>query len=1081
MTDRFSPRDFMRARRPELYSDSISRNEVVVDRAVLEFHLHTLTQRKDELRFEHFCRHLAQKELCPNLTPQTGPTGGGDSKVDSETYPVAESIAERWYIGEPALSSKERWAFAFSAKEDWVPKAKDDVRKIAETGRAYARIYFMTNQAARDKDKSQLEDDLSNQWNVPVRILDRTWILDKVIANHRWDVIFQTLDIDVPKVQSTVPGPLDVERRQDLDELERQLADSGNYQYATYQLVEDCLQAALLARGLNLPRIEVDGRFDRAERIARQRRSDQQLFRILYQRAWTANWWFDDYAELNRIYELAEPIALNSESVWDLDKLSNLWNAGSSWQWAEPGQHDNDGWSERTQRLRAAWLRHSQDQNRPTAALWAETQLVLLDVVEAVRNNSHLVDGFSQLKEILNKIDGRLDYPLEPVVEIIQELGAVMPNDEAYDEISELIIDIQRQRIGEAEEGRLRLKRGIQKLQAENIYDSIDQLAKSQFLLAKEEEKEDFVRALAGTALAYEAAGLLWAARANLVVALDRVFSEYFKSGTVAPQAIPLLRKLIWTEMQLGRCPCVLGWFEMLNVVCTSLQLSDSKRQQLDDECRLMDVVLGILVLRTRFTDLYQLGRLPELLGRMTLQLARGAALFSLGHESTFRTESGETDRDLNEFVSLWSSQPAAADLPAEAEWHTAERVTMRTAIMGCEIEFVVQNETSSILLAEALLAFLESFFSTGMKAGLYAMRPYLKVELRPSEFADIPFGHNVLEDECGETTVVVVHQKLSATALVSLEGYQESLLGFLARVLAELHVAAPLEAIEELFARHRAQDRASLVAKSPIALSNLTKSPKYHLEDWFDNSFTERLEVIRTVAWQPSCDPTGRPSSAAEVSDETTEQLFGVDALKHRDVSVLSPINLALWDKAGWRGMGHGYFADDRSLPDLILMFKDVESSEKIFRGWKKRVGDVDVDEWIGLTLLTGIDKRNPFSYRLAIGVNEDVFERQPRRKGIVACAYRMRDMDPADSTNLDNFLQLYKTAGRYRLVPGLLARGQAVVHPYANELAIEKRRLRIMPVWQVSINDQLCAALDGITDPIIPADVTDDGGQLK
>jgi hypothetical protein len=48
------------------------------------------------LEFEHFCRRLAEKELCPNLLPHTGPTGGGDSKVDAETYPVAEQVSLRW-------------------------------------------------------------------------------------------------------------------------------------------------------------------------------------------------------------------------------------------------------------------------------------------------------------------------------------------------------------------------------------------------------------------------------------------------------------------------------------------------------------------------------------------------------------------------------------------------------------------------------------------------------------------------------------------------------------------------------------------------------------------------------------------------------------------------------------------------------------------------------------------------------------------------------------------------------------------------------------------------------------------------
>jgi len=167
------PSDFMRARRPELYSDTVFVDEPALSRSLFEFHLDTLTQRKEEIRFEHFCRILAEKELCPNLLPQTGPTGGGDSKTDAETYPVANSIADLWYVGDPSSAAQERWAFAFSAKKDWRPKVKSDVEKIVATGRGYSLIYFMTNQSVPDRKRAEIEDELSLQWQVPVRILAR--------------------------------------------------------------------------------------------------------------------------------------------------------------------------------------------------------------------------------------------------------------------------------------------------------------------------------------------------------------------------------------------------------------------------------------------------------------------------------------------------------------------------------------------------------------------------------------------------------------------------------------------------------------------------------------------------------------------------------------------------------------------------------------------------------------------------------------------------------------------------------------------------------------------------------------------
>src|SRR5687768_18615558 len=115
--DKFSPRNFLRARRPERFSESVASERPLLDRTTLEYHLDTLTNRSQESLFEEFARQLAQREVCPNLQSHTGPTGGGDSKVDSETYPVAAAISAGWYVGAGGKSGSERWAFAISAKK----------------------------------------------------------------------------------------------------------------------------------------------------------------------------------------------------------------------------------------------------------------------------------------------------------------------------------------------------------------------------------------------------------------------------------------------------------------------------------------------------------------------------------------------------------------------------------------------------------------------------------------------------------------------------------------------------------------------------------------------------------------------------------------------------------------------------------------------------------------------------------------------------------------------------------------------------------------------------------------------------
>src|SRR5882757_393836 len=88
------PVTYMRNLHPDLYSDSDIVSSIELTRGLLEYHLETLTNRNQEAEFAYFARRLAEKEVCPNLRPQTGPTGGGDSKADSETIPVSSEIAE---------------------------------------------------------------------------------------------------------------------------------------------------------------------------------------------------------------------------------------------------------------------------------------------------------------------------------------------------------------------------------------------------------------------------------------------------------------------------------------------------------------------------------------------------------------------------------------------------------------------------------------------------------------------------------------------------------------------------------------------------------------------------------------------------------------------------------------------------------------------------------------------------------------------------------------------------------------------------------------------------------------------------
>jgi hypothetical protein len=216
-----SPSEFMRSQHPDLFSDSNFVSSISIPQEVFEYHLETLTNRKQEIEFEHFCRRLAEKELCPNLIPQTGPTGGGDSQVDSETYPVADQIALRWYEGIGREASNERWAFAFSAKKAWWSKVNSDIEKIVNTNRGYQLAFFITNQFIRDKTRVEVEDNLKRKFGIQVRIMDRSWIVKCVFEHDRLFLAAETLKIPgYNQAEAKQIGPKDMSRQAELRVLE---------------------------------------------------------------------------------------------------------------------------------------------------------------------------------------------------------------------------------------------------------------------------------------------------------------------------------------------------------------------------------------------------------------------------------------------------------------------------------------------------------------------------------------------------------------------------------------------------------------------------------------------------------------------------------------------------------------------------------------------------------------------------------------------------------------------------------------------------------------------------------------------
>ena len=207
---------------PDQFSDSTIIKKASLKRDFLEYQLSKISGHSQEKDFERFCKAILEQEVCPNLLPQTGPTGGGDSKADTETYPVSEQLAESWLVGYGDKAGVERWAFAISAKADWRSKVKSDVKKIVETitdGREYKKIFFISNQLIPDKKRADVEDELRSTYGIDVRIFSMDWLLDAVFRNEtNRQIAVNTLGLSENLLDEKLVGEKDYKRQQKLNE-----------------------------------------------------------------------------------------------------------------------------------------------------------------------------------------------------------------------------------------------------------------------------------------------------------------------------------------------------------------------------------------------------------------------------------------------------------------------------------------------------------------------------------------------------------------------------------------------------------------------------------------------------------------------------------------------------------------------------------------------------------------------------------------------------------------------------------------------------------------------------------------------
>lgn len=1032
--NRPTPSEFMRKLRPELYSDSASRIGYRLSAEVLSHHLESITERNQTHDFELFCRKLCERTICPNLRPATGPEGGGDSKADTETTPLAEEISKLTYVG-TANSGSERWAFAFSAKKKWAEKVRSDVAGIAATNRGYKRIILVTSRAARAKDRAALEDALSNEYGIPITIHDRSWIIEEVVEKNRRDLAFHYLGIGEETSDKDL-GPSDYSRSRQLGEIERELADPTAFVGMSMQRAADALVAAKLARSIELPRTDVEGRFLRAIRLADDGGTHRQRLAARYEALWTGVWWYDDIPSLLSGYDAFEALMLDDTQSSNLEMLCNLAQVLFTTVITAQMTPEQVQLEPRIRRLTTKLDALSKDAERPNNALEATTSLLVVRVNMAIlsKDRTMLASLWPQFSDVLSKAEGLGEFDAARLSKLIERFGDLAGDDRGYRDLVDQLADFTTKRTGESE-GALVLLRRARQLDFDQNMEMIRLLGRAARLLSKKEHAQEQVRAMAELSVAYKSAGLAWAARASATSAAVTMFVDADDENELPASVFPILMNVAWMALALKYLPEVLDTIQVARGCLAGLPFDEESVERAREQLKEFDLVLACQLVTLSEAELSCLQSVPDVLRGLGLHNSWSALMYRLGYEDQLRADGwipvSESADDVANLFAKMAGQPTgvARWRPAVLNGETTQACA--TAVLGVRIDVSHEPTDTAIIVAEAIAGSIEAFFATAFE--LEAFGHVERFDVRVVESDTSTF---VVETDLDHMRMTVhCPQGVFPGSPSVYSDFQRMLFEVATRIFwATCHTKSHGDAAVRLLGPDAAADRLAM-----IGLLCLNRHRMFggvaRLGKW-DQHAPQKYELR-------SDRPTvvAQPRTTRQIEKDDTDEGTPPKVTNHDAVVVRSVIDLHLWDQAGWTGTAFGSFGDVAP-PFLALMFKNQDAATKLFERWRGRFGSRDNAEEIYIGIIRQYSAEHPAHYGLV--VTSRLPDDGDLRAQFSTLVSRSLSMEPDNDVNLSQFLKDYERFGAYLLLPMVLEDGQAQP-TLLKDLYVLKRTLHV------------------------------------
>ena len=1018
---------YYRELRPEKFSDSKIEYEIPLTKELFEKQLQILSTKKMQSNFENFIVRCAERLITPNIKPQTGPDGGGDGKVDAETYEVTTDISDKWYVANGGASEKEKWAFAISCKKQWKPKITTDIEKIANTNRGYTRVLFFSNQFIKSSTRVDIEKDLSNKFNIEVSIFDALWCTNAVFYHGCKDIALDCLNFsDEYKKKREIIGEIDKYRLDRLDEIENSIllrqingVDTG--------YIDELQEACILSRGLERPHVETEGRFNRALRECERYGSSQQKFNIVYDHARTSLFWFEDIDTMYNDFLKLKEFVNESCSVIRIEKitniLTNLINAESV------GLIDSEKVELEIKYIKELCNTLEKRGDKPSSLLFLHLYIAQQRLISHLLSKEPINEDIDAIRPLLLEAPSHIEISFETQYKIIIFLNSVIDDNPKYEDLVDELTSIVRKTNSEQAAARIEMDRAMALMEKKRFKQAIRHFSFCIRPFEKEECMEELIKTSGMMGIALYEIGLPFSAMAYLVKSASMLLKTFYASGNIPHLLMTILQKLCEIELMLGRFVMYLNWYELMMIVSHNGKFSEEK--DFKETNMLHD---GAWACRFAASDLENpvMSFLPDILERMEMFQSSEYLKFYLGYADELDeevrnifTQDGWQDKMLN--------QPVFEQFLCDLNISTNGQAKLQTTVNNCTLYVTYKNSCQNQIVAEIFLGAIESMLAT--------MEIFEVLTISPEVYIEIT--------ETNDKSELKQLVKSNEYLLCINKNYNDKDLWECISMFIAFFFSRNSMSKEDLTKiLHNKQDGEKLMDR----VSNLLQV-KQSISNVLGNTFKNKIED-----WKKEKD---KSYTLRRTSFEYNPKNYSNKRQQNLSFHSINT-EMDIWENAGWSGCGFVF----NKPPIFGLAFENLERGKQIIAEWraKSEKGEPSVIIYI----IRGVDKDNPTSYRVCVA--PDV-----KKEGIIEGRYfasmcRKHTMTPQTNWNLDTFERLYKQFGGCWFTAFQIDNNKQLLMPENFKDVFKFTTIEFRNAWEIGLDDMATLALNPDDVPFIP-----------